>query len=99
MGHNMVVTASNDTMSLSPSVFPPADPDPVFSEEEDTDDIPIGTKIKMKEKAMKSTYSTTSGPLTLTGPLLEIANSITELEGSIRIHIESLVTETDNEKR
>ena len=56
MVHNIVVRASNDTMSalgrlgwafLRNTVFPP-DPDPVFSDEEDTNEILIDTKIKMR---------------------------------------------------
>ncbi len=52
----------------------------------------------MKEKALKTTYSS-SGSLPLSGPLLEISNSIADLEGNVRMYVEMLVTETDNEER
>ncbi len=59
-------------------------------------------KMKMKEKALKSNYSTScsgSPVLALTGPLLEISASISQLEAQFRAHIEVLVTETDSEER
>ena len=117
-GDHMVVSGSNEVTSGGTALSISEPNEPAFSDEEDTDDIPIGkrrqlihfhyfmnfvcffvaAKIKMKEKAMKSTYSS-SGSLPLSGPLLEISNSIADLEGNVRMYVEMLVTETDNEER
>jgi len=105
-GHHMVVSSGpNDTVTgiSSSSILAANEPiEAAFSDEEDPDDIPIAAKMKMKEKALKSNYSTScsgSPVLALTGPLLEISASISQLEAQFRAHIEVLVTETDSEER
>jgi len=98
-GDHMVVSGPNEVTGGGTSALSVSEPnEPAFSDEEDTDDIPIAAKIKMKEKALKTTYSS-SGSLPLSGPLLEISNSIADLEGNVRMYVEMLVTETDNEER
>nr|CAG4642335.1 EOG090X0205 [Evadne anonyx] len=101
-GENMIVSsaadsAMNQSSHLQVSGFIEAD----FSEDEDTDDIPIGkvkcfkstTKIKMKGKSASG----------ITRPippqLLEIVNTVAELEGDVRLYVEMLISESDNEAR
>jgi len=86
-GENMIVSSSADsTMNQSSHHQVSAFSDADFSEDEDTDDIPIGKSV---------------GGITRPIPpqLLEIVNTVAELEGDVRLYVEMLISESDNEAR
>nr|CAG4643757.1 EOG090X0205 [Lepidurus arcticus] len=65
--------------------------EPAFSDEEDADDIPLA-KVRLKDK----NFSSTTNPQPLPA---DIAPHFEELEGSLRMQMEQLYHEQDNEAK
>lgn len=104
----MIVSSSGDSvMSMTanvPANNPPAEPnEPAFSDDEDTDDMPIATKMKMKGKAVGG--SNAAGGAAggnarhIPAQLLEVSGTVAQLEGDVRLYVEMLMSESDNEAR
>nr|SVE79976.1 EOG090X0205 [Daphnia magna] len=96
-GDSMIVSSNSESVLAPPSLIPASDThlsdEPVFSEEEDQDDIPIATKIKMRGKM------TANSVRTIPPQLLEISNTVAQLDGDVRVYVEMLISESDIEAR
>lgn len=114
-GESMIVSNSSESVLVSPSLIPASESnEPVFSDEDDQDDIPIGellaqflksnmisnnlfvypaTKMKMKGKIP------TNSLRTIPPQLLEISNTVAQLDGDVRVYVEMLLSESDIEAR
>lgn len=101
----MIVSSGNDSVLSSSSPAGSATPhdphEPVFSEDEedqDPDDIPIATKIKLsKGKNNSIVQQQTQRPIP--AQLLEVSEKAAQLEGDVRLYVEMLLSESDNEAR
>nr|CAG4650774.1 EOG090X0205 [Simocephalus serrulatus]SVE94097.1 EOG090X0205 [Simocephalus serrulatus] len=93
-GESMIVSSSSESVLAPPSLIPASDTnEPAFSDDEDQDDIPIATKMKMRGKM------STNSVRTIPAQLLEISNTVAQLDGDVRVYVEMLVSESDNEAR
>lgn len=96
--------------ALTPQSLPPDPSEPSFSDDEDQDDIPIGTidhvlftnadyirSIAAKKIEIKkaNANSTRSIPT----PLLEITSTLNQLDDDVKGFVESLLSDTDSEAR
>lgn len=100
----MIVSSGNDSVLSSSSPAGSATPhdphEPVFSEDEedqDPDDIPIATKIKLSKGKNNSVVQQTQRPIP--AQLLEVSDKAAQLEGDVRLYVEMLLSESDNEAR
>nr|CAG4646849.1 EOG090X0205 [Megafenestra aurita]SVE92248.1 EOG090X0205 [Megafenestra aurita] len=93
-GDSMIVSSNSESVLAPPSLIPASDTsEPVFSDDEDQDDIPIATKMKMRGKM------STNSVRTIPAQLMEISNTVAQLDGDVRVYVEMLASESDNEAR
>nr|CAG4636812.1 EOG090X0205 [Ceriodaphnia reticulata]SVE72794.1 EOG090X0205 [Ceriodaphnia reticulata] len=94
-GESIIISSSSESVLAPPSLIPASDTthEPVFSDDEDQDDIPIATKMKMRGKVSASSVRT------IPAQLLEISNTVAQLDGDVRVYVEMLVSESDIEAR
>ncbi|XP_057365693.1 integrator complex subunit 3-like [Daphnia carinata] len=94
-GESIIISSSSESVLAPPSLIPASETthEPVFSDDEDQDDIPIATKIKMRGKM------TANSVRTIPPQLLEISNTVAQLDGDVRVYVEMLISESDIEAR
>nr|CAG4641495.1 EOG090X0205 [Eurycercus lamellatus] len=99
-GEIMMVSSGSESVLAPPSLIPASDPhEPAFSDDEDPDDIPIGIIIRFSTKIRKMKVKSSCVLRPIPAQLVEISNSVAELEGDVRLYVEMLLSESDNEAR
>lgn len=93
----IVSTGSESVLAPSNSTAVPDPNEPAFSDDEDADDIPIATKIKMKSGNKSSVAG--NAQRSIPAQLIEVSKSVADLEGDVRVYVEMLLSESDNEAR
>ena len=97
----MIVSSGSESVLAPTNSNSVTDPnEPAFSDDEDADDIPLSAKMKMKGSNKSSGGGVTGNTLRpIPAQLLEVSKSAADLEGDVRLYIEMLLAESDNEAR